>query len=309
MLNFGTKAAGSDGADGKLVFDTTDAGFMNDVIEASREKPIIVDFWAPWCGPCKTLGPMLEKVVTEASGAVALAKVDIDQNPMVAQQLRVQSIPAVFAFVNGQPVDGFMGALPESQLKQFVDQLVKMGGGAPGDADLEAALDAAEHALGEGAAAEAAQAFAAVLSLDATNTRAIAGMARCYAANGEFEQAEQTLALVPTEKADDPAVTGARSAIELAKQTTGAAAQLSTYRQAVEADPGNLQARFDLATALTGSGDNAAAIDELLEIFRRDRTWNDEAAKKQLMTVFEALGSADPLTLSGRRRLSSMIFA
>ena len=308
MLTFGTSAPKNSGDD-DLVFDVTDASFMQDVIEASRTRPIIVDFWAPWCGPCKTLGPELEKAVRDAKGKVALAKVDIDQNPMVAGQLRVQSIPAVFAFVGGQPIDGFMGALPGSQIKQFVDQVVKAAGGDAGADDLEAALEAAEAALKSGAVAEAAQLFAAVMSAEPTELRAIGGMVRCYIAAGELERAKQTLEMTTAEQRKDPAIAAAASALALAEETAGAADDLQKNRKAVEADPSDHQARYDLALALIAVGDRETAVDELLEIFRRDRTWNEEAAKTQLLKLFDAFGATDPLTLSGRRRLSSMIFS
>lgn len=307
MFSF-DKGAGSTAGD-DLVFDVTDATFMQDVMEASKTRPILVDFWAPWCGPCKTLGPELEKAVRAAKGKIALAKIDTDKNPMVAGQLRVQSLPTVFAFVNGQPVDGFQGALPGSQIKQFIDQILKMAGADPEADNLEAALEAAEAALAEGAIAEAAQTFAAVLSAEPTELKAIGGLVRCYAAAGEFERARQTLEMAPADKQSDPAIAAAASALSLAEETAGAAADLAKNRAAVAANADDHQARFDLALALIATADNDGAVKELLEIFRRDRTWNDEAAKTQLFKLFEALGPTDPITLSGRRRLSSMIFS
>ncbi|MEL6282110.1 MAG: thioredoxin [Pseudomonadota bacterium] len=304
MLNLG---GGSPTPSSDVIFDVTDATFMSDVIDASKERPIIVDFWAPWCGPCKTLGPALEKAVQAAGGKVALAKIDIDQSPMVAQQMRVQSIPAVFAFIDGQPVDGFMGAVPESQIKQFVDQLIKAAGGE-GD-QIEAALEQAEQLLGEGASAEAAQIFGAVLQADPTQLKAISGMARCYLANGDADNAKKILEMAPADKADDPAIVAAKAAIDLAEETAGAAENVSVFRERLQANENDHEARYELAMARLGTGDREGAVAELLEIFRRDRNWNEEAAKTQLLKLFEAFGPTDPVTLSGRRKLTSMIFA
>ncbi len=310
MLGFGKSSAGGDGGDG-LVFDVSDQTFMTEVVEASRTTPIIVDFWAPWCGPCRTLGPALEDAVRAAGGKVKLAKIDIDRNQLVAQQMRVQSIPAVFAFVGGQPVDGFMGALPASQLKQFVEQVLKAAGDPGGGeaADIEAALEAAEAALGDSDVAQASQLFAAVLQADPTEVKAIAGLARCYAAAGDLDRARQALEMAPAEKQNDPAMTAAKTAIDLAEETAGAAQRIAQNRAALDASPNDHAARFDLALGLLAIGDREGAVAELLDIFRRDRTWNDEAAKTQLMKLFDAFGPTDPLTLSGRRKLSSMIFA
>ena len=252
---------------------------------------------------------MLEQAVREAGGKVSLAKIDVDKNPAIAGQLQVQSIPAVFAFVNGQPIDGFMGALPASQLKQFVDQVAKAGGPDAAEQAIDEAIEAAEQALAQKDLAQAAQTFAAVLQADPTQLKAIGGLARVYAASGDFDRARQTLGLAPEDKLDDPSIAAARAAIELAEQSAGAAKDLAKNRAALEANPNDHQARYDLALALMASGDREGAVDELLEIFRRDRDWNEEAAKTQLMKLFEAFGPTDPLTLSGRRRLSSMIFA
>jgi putative thioredoxin len=283
----------------------SEATFMADVIEASMEVPVIVDFWAPWCGPCKTLGPAIEKAVTDAKGKVRLVKIDVDQNQRIVAQMRVQSIPAVFAFVGGQPVDGFMGAQSPAQIKAFVDRLIDMSGG---NAGLEEAIAAAEEMLVEGAAADAAQTFAAILQEEEGNVGALSGLARAYLALGDTERARGVLALTPKEKEGDPAIAAARAQIELAEASADAG-EIGTLLAAVERDPGDHQARFDLAMAQVGNGDSAAAIDTLLELFRRDREWNDGAAKVQLFKLFDSLGPKSEAAQRGRRRLSSMIFA
>ncbi|HMQ93076.1 MAG TPA: co-chaperone YbbN [Amaricoccus sp.] len=288
-----------------VIKDGTEATFMADVVEASREVPVIVDFWAPWCGPCKTLGPALEAAVTAAKGKVRLVKIDVDQNQMIAAQLRVQSIPAVFGFVNGQPVDGFMGAQPASQIKAFVERLIAQGGGNDG---LEAALEAAEAMLEEGAVADAAQTFAAILAEEAGNPAALSGLSRSHLALGDIEKAKAILDLVPAEKANDSAILAARAQIELAEATADAG-DVGEFAAALERDPGDHQARFDLAMALVAKGDQQGAIDALLELFRRDREWNDGAARAQLFKLFDSLGPKSELAAKGRRRLSSMIFA
>jgi putative thioredoxin len=285
--------------------DGTEATFMADVIEASMEVPVIVDFWAPWCGPCKTLGPALEKAVTEARGKVRLVKVDVDKNQRIAAQMRVQSIPAVFAFVGGQPVDGFMGAQPPAQIKAFVDRLIAMSGG---NAGLEEALAAAEQMLAEGAAADAAQTFAAILAEDEGNVAALSGLARAYLSLGDTERAKGVLELAPKGKEADPALAAARAQIELAEAAAGAG-EAGELVAALERNPNDHQARYDLAMAQIGSGDSEGAIDTLLELFRRDREWNDGAAKAQLFKLFDSLGPKSEAAQKGRRRLSSMIFA
>ncbi len=285
--------------------DGTEATFMADVIEASMEVPVIVDFWAPWCGPCKQLGPALEKAVTEAKGKVRLVKVDVDQNQRIAQQMRVQSIPAVFAFVGGQPVDGFMGAQTPAQIKAFVERLIAMSGG---NAGLEEAIGAAEEMLGQGDAAGAAEVFAAVLQEEEGNPAAIAGLARAHLALGDTNRAREILALVPKEKANDAAILAAQARIDLAEASADAG-ETGEIEARLAADPDDHQARYDLAMALVGKGDSAGAIEALLELFRRDREWNEAAAKTQLFKLFDSLGPKDEAAAKGRRRLSSMIFA
>ena len=289
---------------GELIKDATEATFMADVVEASQEVPVIVDFWAPWCGPCKTLGPALEAAVTAAGGKVRMVKVDVDQNQGIAQQLRVQSIPTVYAFWQGQPVDGFQGAVPESELTAFVERTAALGG----DDGLSEAITAAEEMLAEGAAADAAQTFAAILGEEPTNAAAYSGLVRSHLATGDIDQAEAILNGAPAEITDAPEMETAHAQLELAKQAADAG-PVADLRAAVEADPDNHQARFDLANALQASGDTEGAVDQLLDLFRRDREWNDGAAKAQLFTIFEALKPEDPIALNGRRKLSSMIFA
>ncbi|GMG82897.1 thioredoxin [Paralimibaculum aggregatum] len=286
------------------VTDTTDQSFVADVIEGSREIPVIVDFWAPWCGPCKTLGPMLEDAVRATKGKVRMVKVNVDENQMVAGQLRVQSIPAVYAFFQGQPVDGFMGAVPASEIKQFVQRLVDMAGGG----GLEDALDAADGMLEAGQIEDAAQTYAAIAAEEPETPRAHAGMARAALARGDLEGARLILAKVPAKIAEDGAVAAARAAVELAEQTAGAG-EADELKARLAGNPDDHEARYDLALALVAANDHAGAVDELLELFRRDREWNDGAAKTQLMKLFDTLGPKDPLAKSGRRRLSSMIFA
>lgn len=291
-----------------LIKDTTEATFMADVVETSQTVPVIVDFWAPWCGPCKTLGPQLEDAVRAAKGAVKMVKVNVDQAQMIAGQLQIQSIPTVYAFYKGQPVDGFQGAVPASEIKAFIDRVVKTSGGEPADDGLADALDAAEEMLADGAAADAAQTFAAILGEDAQNARAYGGMVRAHIAMGELDQAEAILNGAPVEISKAPELEAAFAQLELARQAENAG-PVDDLRAEVDANPDDLQRRFDLALALHANGDVAGAVDELLEIFRRDREWNDSAAKTQLFTIFEALKPNDPVMLNGRRKLSSMIFA
>jgi putative thioredoxin len=294
-------------AAGDLIKDVTEADFMADVVEASREVPVIVDFWAPWCGPCKTLGPALEKAVTEARGAVRMAKVNVDENQMISAQLRIQSIPTVYAFWQGQPIDGFQGAVPASEIKAFIERLVKQSGG-DASGGLDEALDAAEEMLEQGAAEDAAQTFAAILEEDPESARAFAGLVRASIALGDLDQAEAILNGAPAAISRSAELEAAAAQLALARQA-GNAGPVAELMAAVEADPANSQARFDLAQALYASGRAAEAVDQLLDLFRRDREWNDGAAKAQLFTIFEAMKPNDPVVLHGRRKLSSMIFA
>jgi len=291
-----------------LIKDATEATFMADVVEASKEVPVIVDFWAPWCGPCKTLGPLLEDAVKAAGGAVKMVKVNVDQAQMLAGQLQIQSIPTVYAFHNGQPVDGFQGALPASELKAFIDRVIEAAGGQSPGGQLDEAVAAAEEMLAEGAAADAAQTFAAVLGEDPQHAGAYGGLVRAHIAAGDLDQAEAVLNGAPAEISHAPELEAAHAQLELARQAADAG-PVAELQAAVEADPNNHQARFDLAKALHAKGDVAEAVDQLLELFRRDREWNDGAAKAQLFTIFEALKPNDPVVLNGRRKLSSMIFA
>lgn len=305
-----TKTAPGGAGAADLIRDGSDRTFMADVIEASRTVPVIVDFWAPWCGPCKQLGPAIEKAVLAAKGAVKLVKIDTDQHPMIAQQLRVQSIPAVYAFFQGRPVDGFVGALPDSQIKAFIDRLVKLAGAGGGGeaADLiEDALAQAREALEQGDAALAADIYAQILEADPVNVAAYAGMVRCLIATRELKQARQMLDQAPEEIAKDKELGAARTALDVAEQAQSAG-PIPELMEKVAHDKDDHQARFDLAMALYANGRREAAVDELLEVVRRDRTWNDDAARKQLVKLFEAFGPTDPLTVQSRRKLSSILF-
>ena len=286
-----------------VIVEGSDAGFMTDVIEASKSRPVIVDFWATWCGPCRTLTPALEKAVRGARGAVKLVKIDVDKNPAYAGQLRVQSIPTVYAFVNGQPVDGFQGAVPESQIKAFIDRLT---GGEGVNADVEQLLSLGEESLSLGDLGGAAQAFAEILAIEPDSQKAIAGLAQVYLAQGDEDQARQTLAMAPADS-KEPAIQAVRARLSLASAApTGEQAALEA---AVRADPNYHQARFDLARVQASGGDLKGAVDNLLHIVAADREWNEQAARKQLLTVFEAAGGASDIARDGRRRLSSILFA
>ncbi|WP_297802358.1 thioredoxin [uncultured Brevundimonas sp.] len=284
-----------------LIKDGSDASFMQDVIEASKSQPVIVDFWATWCGPCRTLGPLLEKNVRAAGGKVKMVKIDVDANPAFAGQLRVQSIPTVYAFVNGQPVDGFQGAVPESQIKAFIDRLT---GGAGANADVEQLLQLGEESLKLQDLGGAAQAFAQVLTLDRANETAIAGMARVYLADGDAEQALQTIAMAPADS-KNAAVQAVRAQLSLASKATGPANELAAK---VEANPSDHAARFELAQSYAASGDFGEAVNQLLKIIEADREWNEQAARRELLTVFEAAGTMSDVSKDGRRRLSSILF-
>ncbi|MBM3571731.1 MAG: thioredoxin [Alphaproteobacteria bacterium] len=290
------------------VKDVTTATFMADVIEASREAAIVVDFWAPWCGPCKQLAPALEKAVKDTRGKVRLVKINIDQNPDLAQQMRIQSIPAVYAFRNGRPVDGFVGALPESQVKSFVQRLAQAAGASAGPSPIDEAMEAAKEALEAGDVGNASALFGQILQHEPGHAGAVAGLARCHLQSGDAKQATQVLATVAADKANDPEILAVKAQLEVASQAA-ATGDVADLMEKVAHNHNDHQARFDLALALFARGKQEAAVDELLEIFRRDRKWNDEAARKQLLKFFEALGPTNELTVSARRRLSSLMFS
>jgi len=290
-----------------LIKETTTQTFMKDVIEESRRQPVLIDFWAEWCGPCRQLTPVLEKAVRAAKGKVKLVKMNIDQHPAIPGQMGIQSIPAVIAFVNGQPADGFMGAIPESQVNAFIEKLTR-GVPAAGEPSIAEILKEADALLAEGDPAGAAQVYAEALSLDATNIAALAGLAKCYVTTGAVDQAKNTLAIVPESKRNDPAVKAVQAAIDLAEQAK-AVGPIGELEQKVAANPLDHQARFDLATALNAMGKRSDATTQLLEILQRARKWNDDAARKQLVQFCEAWGGADEATIEGRKRLSTILFS
>jgi putative thioredoxin len=287
-----------------LIKEGSDAGFAKDVVEASRTQPVIVDFWATWCGPCKTLGPALERAVLAAKGKVKLVKIDIDKHPAYAGQLRVQSIPTVYAFVDGRPVDGFMGAVPESQIKAFIDRLAQQGGGAA-VSEVEALIAMARESLELGDLGGAAQAYAQALQAEPDNLAAIGGLAKCYLAGGDTERAAEVVAMAPAD-AKNADLESVRAALALAQS---APSETKAFEDRLARDPADHEARLELAKALAGRGDFQRAADELLTIIAADREWNDQAARKQLLTVFEAAGHASDVARQGRRRLSAILFS
>ena len=309
--------SGAATATADLIKDTTIETFEKDVLEASMTGPVIVDFWAPWCGPCKQLTPVLEKAVTAAGGLVKLVKIDIDKNQMLASQLRIQSVPTVYGFLQGRPIDGFQGAVPESEINAFIDRLTQaaqgLGGGQPGaGASLDDVLDAAEAAFETGDVASAADAFGQVAqaseSGDAANIRALAGLARCHVSLRDFDQARQVFDLIPEDKRSDASVAGVKAALDLAEAESGAG-DVAMLEARVAGAPDDLEGRFELAGAYIAAGDMEKALDQLLSITEKDREWNEEAARKKILTVFDALGGGHPVTVRGRRRLSSILFA
>ncbi len=306
------KAAAPQAAPADLIKDSDQTKFAKDVLEASRTVPVIVDFWAPWCGPCKTLQPTIEKVVKEAKGAVKLVKINIDQNQMLAQQLRIQSIPAVYAFFGGRPVDGFMGAVPESQVKQFVDRLVQAAGGAPGAEggadDLAAALEHAKQAIAENDYSLAAQIYNEVIEVDPANVAAIAGLARCHLQAGAVDQAKSLLGKLPAKDKNNAEVVALLASIDLSEKAKEAG-PIGDLKAKAEADPKDFQTRLDLAMAYWAAEQRQEAIDELLAMIKLDRNWNEAAARQQLLKFFEALGFTDPLSVDGRKRLSTILFS
>ncbi|MEO1249185.1 MAG: thioredoxin [Pseudomonadota bacterium] len=302
-----TSQAAPGQAGGELIKDSDTANFTQDVIEASMAVPVIVDFWAPWCGPCKTLGPIIEKAVTAARGRVRLVKVNVDENQQLAAQLRIQSLPTVFAFANGQPIDGFTGALPESQVKTFIEKVVKQGG-APAD-PLEEALTQAKELLEAGDFANAGGLYSQIIQAEPGNGPALAGLAQCLVKMGNLADAKSVYESAPEEVRNSTEMDSVKAALDLAEAGAKASTEIGALQARVQADPNDKEARFDLASALFVSGEREVAIDQLMELFSQDREWNESAARKQLLKFFEAMGPTDPLTIAGRRRLSAMLFS
>ncbi len=303
LIGGGAAAAG----DANLVKNSSTATFMADVIDASHDAVVVVDFWAPWCGPCKQLGPALEKAVRDAKGAVRLVKINIDENPDLAQQMRIQSIPAVYAFKDGRPVDGFVGALPDSQVKQFITKQAASAG--PGASPITEAVALAKEAVAAGDLPRAANVFAQIVQHDPGNVDALAGLARIAIAKKDLKQAKDLLAKIPADQDKHAEVIAARTGLELAEAGSKAAGAINELKARLARDPKDHQARLDLATALFAAGEREAAIDQLLDSVRRDREWSEQAARKQLVKFFEAIGLGDPLTVQSRKRLSSILFS
>ena len=304
----GTNGASGEQPPADLIKDSDTARFAQDVIEASMNAPVIVDFWAPWCGPCKQLTPALEKSVQAARGTVRMVKINVDENQSLAAQLRIQSIPAVYAFFQGQPIDGFVGAQNESQIKAFIERLVAQSGGSLGPSPVDQALEQAQAALDGGQPAAASALYGQVLQHEPDNEAALAGMIRCYLESGDAPAAREMFDALTEEMAEKPAFASVKAALDLAEQTADSG-PLAELEAQVTANPADHQARYDLAIALQAAGEREAAAEALIEIVRRDRKWNDEAARQQLLKLFEAWGPTDPVTLSARRQLSALLFS
>ena len=303
-------AGGTGSMGGQVVIkDTNTADFKTDVIDASMNAPVIVDFWAPWCGPCKQLTPILEKVVTEAGGKVQLIKLNIDEAQQIATQMQIQSVPAVYAFFQGRPVDGFMGAVPESQVRQFVDQLVAVADKAAGPSPIDEALEQAKATLEAGDASTAGAIYGQILQQEQTNVKAISGMGKCYLATGQMEAAKGLLESIADDQRQDPDFVSFQTALELATQANTSTGETTALKEKVAANPQDHQARYDLALAHYGDGANEEAIDALLEILRANQGWNEGAAREQLVKIFEALGDTHPDTVEGRQKMASILFA